>query len=342
MSVAENRFPDHTRLRHEREPAGNPFRLPWSAWWRIVKRVAGQYGEDNLTIIAAGCAFFTLLALLPAITAILLLYSMMADASEAARQVQPFIAVLPGEAARMLSDRITEIASSPEHEVGAGIAVAVGVAWWSSSNAVRATLNALNIVYSEREKRHFIRLNLSIFGFTLAAIFGFVLVQFILALVPTLLLFLGVDANLKRALILLRWPLLAGVFMGALVLLYRLAPSREQPRWSWVLPGALFATIAWLVASGLFALYVANFANFDALYGSFGAIVVLLLWLNWTFIIVLLGAELNSELEREVMPDTTTGTPEPLGQRGAIVADTVALRPDISHEENARPKEAPL
>lgn len=339
MAIADTRFPEHARASHECEIAGNPFSLPRSAWWRIIKRVAGQYGQDHLTIIAAGCAFFTLLAVLPALTAVILLYGMVSDPSEAARNVSPFLAVLPGDASTLLSDRITELASSPDHAVGAGLAVAVGVAWWSSSNAVRATLNALNIVYNEREKRHFLRLNLSIFGFTLAAMVGFVIVQFILTLVPTLLSFLGLDASVERTLIFLRWPLLAFVFLGAMVLLYRLAPSREQARWSWVLPGALFATLAWLAASGLFALYVANFANFDAMYGSFGAIVVLLLWLNWTFLIILLGAELNSELEREVIPDTTTGTPEPLGERGAVVADTVALRPDLSHEENARPKE---
>lgn len=337
MTSTDPVIPDYARKEHELTRAGNPFSLPASAWWHVIKRVAKQYGDDNLTIIAAGCAFFTLLALLPALTAVLLLYGMLSDPSEAARNVQPFLAVLPGDASRLLSDRLTELATSPDHAVGVGIVIALGVAWWSSSNAVRATLNALNIVYDEKEKRHFIRLNLSIFAFTLAAIFSFVLIQIMLTVTPFLLSMIGLHSDTEQALVMLRWPLLAMVFLFGLVFLYQHAPSRELARWNWVLPGALFATAAWLIASGLFSLYVTNFANFDATYGSFGAIVVLLLWLNWTFLIVLLGAELNSELEREVIRDTTTGAPEELGARGAVVADSVALRPDLSHEENARP-----
>lgn len=331
-------YPSHVQRQNELTTAGSPFSLPKSAWWRVLKRVPGQFGKDHLTIVAAGCAFFTLLALLPAITVIILLYGLLSDPSEAARNLGPFLAVLPGDAATMIEERITELASAVDHELGVGILVALGVAWWSTSNAVKATLRALNIVYDEKESRGFITLNLSIFGFTLATILGFVLVQFILTLLPIMLSYLGLDTDLERTLILLRWPLLALVFLAAITILYRLAPSRELARWNWVLPGSVFATIAWLVASGLFALYVANFANFDALYGSFGAIVVLLLWLNWTFLIVLLGAELNSELEREVIRDTTTGAPEALGNRGAVAADTVALRPGISHDENARPE----
>lgn len=339
MNTSEEVYPNHARAENELQSAGNPFHLPVSAYWRVVKRVAGKFGSDNLTVVAAGCSFFTLLALLPLFTAIILLYGLIADATEAANLVQPLFAVIPGDAATFLRDRLMSIAESSEPALGIGLAISVFVAVWSSSNAMRAILNALNIVYDEKEKRSFISLNLRIFGFTFLAILVVVFAQLLLSVMPALLSLVGVEKGFETLLKVLRWPILAMVFMFAIFILYRRAPSRNLARWNWVLPGAAFATFAWLSASALFSIYVSNFANFDAVYGSFGAVIVLLLWMHWTFLIILIGAEFNSELEREVIRDTTTGTPEPLGQRGAVVADSVALRPDLSHEENAYHKD---
>tara|TARA_B100000678_G_scaffold266562_1_gene251531 strand:+ start:16895 stop:17923 length:1029 start_codon:yes stop_codon:yes gene_type:complete len=339
LANTDKKFPAYARKANELDPAGNPLYLPRQAWWRVLKRVAAKFGSDNLAVIAAGCSFFTLLALVPLLSAIVLIYGLLADASEAANLVQPLFAVIPGDAATFLRDRLTEVAASSESALGVGLAISVAVAVWSSANAMRAVLNALNIVYDEQEKRTFLGLNLRIFGFTLSSILLAVSTQLFLSILPAVLSAFGYQDGLVALINVVRWPLLALMFMGATFVLYRRAPSRSLARWNWVLPGAVFATLAWLAASGLFSIYVSNFANFNAVYGSFGALIVLLLWLHWTYLIVLLGAEMNSELEREVIPDTTTGTPEPLGQRGAVVADSVALRPDLSHEENARSKE---
>lgn len=322
-------YPAYASMENELKSAGNPFKLPPKAWWNVLERVAVKFGRDNLAVVAAGCSFFTLMALVPLLTSVVLLYGLLADATQAANHFELLFVIIPGDGATFLRDRMMEITQSSEPALSLGLAVSVFIAIWSSANAMRAVLNAMNIVYDETEDRSFLSLNLRIMGFTLLAILVLVFAQLLISVVPVLLSLFGFGSTFEATLTILRWPLLAFTFFAALFILYRRAPSRSLARWNWVVPGSLFATLAWLGASALFSLYISSFANFDAVYGSFGAIIVLLLWLHWTYLIVLVGAELNSELEREIICDTTTGEPAPLGERNAVVADTVAMRPDL-------------
>jgi membrane protein len=334
LKSSEKKLPKFIRNENELKPPGSPFRLPLSAWWRVIRRTATKFGTDNLTVIAGGCAFFTLTAIVPALTAIILLYGLIADPHDINTLLNWGTAILPPEAAAILTDTVTRLAESGRPALGLSFFIALVIAMWSSTKTVRAITSALNVVYNEREKRGFFRLNLHILMTTLAGIFGFMIIQFLITGLPTILALTGLGPALDLLLGTLRWPILLTLACIGMMLIYRLGPSRRNAKLIWGLPGALLASLLWLMASGAFSVYILRFGNYDTVYGPFGAMVILLLWLYWSYLILLLGGELNSELEREVIGDTTTGAPRPLGDRGAIAADTVALRPDISKPDS--------
>lgn len=299
------------------------------AWLKAFGRVFGKYSEDNLAVMAGGCAFFSLMALVPAMTCILLLYGLLADPADIAHQMRFFWTIMPPAGAQFLNDILNRMIDTPRSALGISFFVSLIIAFWSSTRTVRAMIGALNTVYDEVEKRGFVRLNLEVLGITAFGILGFILAQIIVSVLPVLLSILGTESAVQTGIYILRWPILAGLAVFAIVALYRLAPSRRDAQLVWLLPGALFATSVWILASIAFSIYVENFTSFDAVYGSFGAAIILLLWLYWSFLIVLIGAELNAELEHALIGDTTTGEPRPIGEREAVMADTVASRPDI-------------
>lgn len=318
------RRPDYADRRNQHEKARHPLKLPPLAWWRVSKRTFGQMGDDALTVIAAGCAFFSLLAIFPAISAIAIIYGLAADPQDAARQLSHFHGVIPDQALALLTQEAQRIASAANHTLSWGLALSLGLAFWGSTRTVRSLLAALNVIYDEKERRGILHLNARILGITVAGLAIFMVLQFFIAAVPAILrqYWLGDGTSLFLAIV--RWPAIGLLLAISLTLLYRLAPSRANAQWIWLLPGALFASIGWIGASALFSLYVSFFEHYSNVYGSFGAIVILLLWMYWSFLIILLGAELNAELEHEVARDTTTGEPSPLGERNAEMADKIA------------------
>ncbi len=323
-------LPQYARDSRELDQSLRPWKLPFRAWRRVVVRIALKFGDDNISILAAGCAFFSLLALVPALTSILLLYGLVVEPEEIAEQIRGLWSILPSETVTFLNETLTRLTLQSGEALGFSFLLSLSIALWSSTRTVRALMGSLNVVYDESEKRGIIGLNLQILAITIVGILGFILVQIVLTIIPAILSILGLEDAYQLAFKIFRWPFLALFATGTLVALYRLGPSRRNASLAWLLPGAVTATLAWLAASGLFSIYIENFGSYDAVYGSFGAAIILLLWMYWSFLIVLMGAEINSELEREVISDTTIGGPDPLGEREAIVADSVALRPDIS------------
>jgi membrane protein len=188
-------------------------------------------------------------------------------------------------------------------------------------------ITALNIVYSEKEKRGFFKLNLVSLALTVGLVIAGVVALLLVAVVPVIFRFIGLEDTARELLDVARWPLLAVGFMLFLSFLYRYGPSREKPKWQWVTWGSAIATVLWLLASGLFAFYVANFGKYDETYGSIGAVVILMMWFYITAFIILLGAELNAELEHQTAKDSTTRAPKPMGERGAHMADTLGETP---------------
>jgi membrane protein len=303
--------------------ADRPSEIPKAGWLDVLARVWGGIGALNLGMVAAGVAFSEFFALFPALAAAVSLYGLLADPATVESQMGALGGVLPGDVAGLVRGQMQQLAGSSGGSLGLSFGVAVVVALWGATSGVKALITGLDIVYREEEKRGFLRLNLLALGLTLAAIvFGLVALALVAGL-PAVLGFLPLGEAGKTIASVLRWPLLAVLVLGALVVVYRYGPSRDRARWRWVSWGAAAAALLWLAGSALFSLYVGHFGQFNKTYGSFAAVAVLLLWFELTAFSVLLGGLLDAELERQTRRDSTTGEPEPMGRRGARAADTL-------------------
>lgn len=310
--------------------AERPREIPASGWRDIALRVWNQIGDLNLSMFAAGVAYYSLFAIFPALAAAVSIYGLVADPTDVERQVGVLSGVLPREAAGLITGQLHRISSTSSNALSVGLLFGVLLALWGAASGVKALITALNVTYGEREKRGFVRLNAIALLLTLGAIIFAVLSLALIVALPALLSSLGIGGLGEAGRFIvsaLRWPLLALVILFGLAVLYRYGPSRDQPRWRWVSWGASVAVVLWLVASALFSFYVSNFGNYNKTYGSIGAVVILLLWFYLTAFIVLLGAALNAEMEHQTKKDTTRGRSEPMGERGAQMADTLGKRP---------------
>jgi membrane protein len=304
--------------------ARRPYHIPLKGWWQVAQRVWTEASRDNLTVVAAGCAFYALFAIFPALSALISLYGLTTNPATVENQFSMLATVLPGEAYNIVIQQIRNLAESSNRALGWSFALSLALSVWSVMSLTQAIFAALNIAYEEKERRSFLRFYLSAFIFALAGIIGGVAVLLAIVYVPILFAYAGYSQGFERIISFARWPLMALLVLFLLAALYRYGPCRRSPKWSWVSVGSLFTTALWLLASAGFSFYVAHFAQYDKVYGSLGAVIVLLFWLYITFYIVLLGAEINAELELQTAQDTTRGRPRPSGKRGAFVADHVA------------------
>jgi len=310
--------------------AEQPTEVPPRGWKDVLIRVKSEAKEDHVSLLSAGVAFYALLALVPALVALLSIYGLVADPEDIERQVLDALSAAPAEVREMVSEQLTSIqGSSAGTAVFAAIAGIV-LALWSASSGIKHLIEAINAAYDEKESRGFVRLRGLSLAFTAGAVVFFVIAFGAIALLPSLLAETGLGTAGRIAAGLLRWVvLLAGLLVG-LAVLYRYAPSRENARWAWVSPGALLASVLWLAGSVLFSIYTANFGKYNETYGSLGVVVVVMLWLFLTMVSIVLGAELNAEVERQTVKDTTSGRPAAMGSRGAYAADTVGESSDAS------------
>ncbi len=306
--------------------ATRPHRIPLKGWWQVGQSVWSESSRDNLSVVSAGCAFYALFAVFPALSALIALYGLTADPATVDAQFGMLASVLPPQAYQIVIEQIRRLAATSSQSLGWGFLLSLGIALWSVSNLTQAVFAALNIAYEEPERRSVLRFYLSAFTFAILGILSGALMLLAIVYVPILFAYAGYSDGFELMLRVARWPLLALVVLIFLALLYRYGPCRRSAKWRWVTVGSFFATILWLIASAGFSYYVSHFANYDRIYGSLGAVVVLLFWLYLSFFIVLLGAEINAELELQTARDTTRGEPKPMGKRGAFVADHVAQR----------------
>lgn len=304
--------------------ATRPYQIQLKGWWQIVQRVAVKAGCDNLSVVSAGCAFYALFAIFPALTASISLYGLTTDAATVERQFGMLKAVLPPQAYEIVIDQIRRIAETSGQTLGWSFGVSLAIALWSANLGTQAMFSALNIAYGEPERRSILRFYLSAIGYTVIGILGGVAMLFAIVYVPILFDDAGHPEAYEMLVRYLRWPVFVLLTLFLLALIYRYGPSRRSAKWRWVTVGSVFAALVWLVASLGFSYYVSNFANYDRMYGSLGAVIILLFWLYISFYIVLIGAEINAQVELQTAKDTTVGKPRPMGQRGAFAADHVA------------------
>ncbi|GJE25959.1 YihY/virulence factor BrkB family protein [Methylobacterium organophilum] len=302
--------------------AESPTEIPRLGWKDVAMRTYRDVGENRLMLVSAGVTFFALLAIFPAIAALVSLYGLIADASTINDNLASLQGVLPSGALEIVGEQVKRLNEKGNTTLGLSLLVSVGLSVWSANGGMKHVFDALNIVYNEREKRNFIILNLISLGFTAGALLFVLGALGSIVAVPIILQTIGLSEN-AWWLALLRWPVLFLVVMGGLALLYRYGPSRDAPRWRWVTPGGMLAAFLWLAGSLLFSWYVANFGKYNQTYGSLGAAIGFMTWIWISTTIVLLGAQVNAEMEHQTAKDTTVGHPRPLGEREARMADTV-------------------
>jgi membrane protein len=317
-----------TQLERAKEPgrgrrAASPIEIPWRGWKDIFWRTVNQASEDRLLAISAGVVFYGLLALFPAVTALVSCYGLFAKPDSINDHLSFLAGVMPSEAYSIVQDQIGRVVAKGQAGLSFGFAIGLLFALWSANAGMKALMDALNIVNEEKEKRSFIRLNLVSLTFTIAGIFAMLAAVGAVVVTPLLLSPVGLAGMTEEIVRFARWPVLTGGMLLGLSVLYRYGPSRRAAKWQWISLGAVFATVTWFAGSALLSYYFANFANYNATYGSLGAAIGTMMWMWMSAIVVLFGAELNSEIEHQTARDTTVGPEKPLGARGATMADTV-------------------
>jgi membrane protein len=307
--------------------SSRPTEIPRPGWRDILIRTKNEIDADNVDLVAAGVAFYGLLAIFPGLAALISLYGLAFDPAQVQEQIASVAGIIPEGARAILDEQLTRLAGQRVDALSLGALFGTLLALWSAGKGTKAFITAMNVAYDERERRGFFKLNLVALAFTLFVLVLAMLAVLAVVALPAILDSLGLGSGAQTLISILRWPLLAAVFVLALALLYRFGPSRHPAQWKWITWGSVAATVLWLVASALFSLYVSNFEDYNKTYGSIGAAVGMMMWFWLSAYIIILGAELNSEMERQTRVDTTTGTPKPLGQRGAYAADTVGEKP---------------
>jgi membrane protein len=318
-AVQHARAQEPGRGRH----AETPWQIPWKGWKDIFWRTYQQTDENRLLAVAAGVVFYGLLAVFPAVTALVSLYGLFASPAAIGDDLSSAAGVLPQGSIDILRDHITQLVSGGGAKLGFGFVFGLAVALWSANAGMKAIMDALNVVYDEQEKRGFIKLTLVSLAFTLAAIGSALLAVGTVVVLPVALNYLGLPNVTNLLLRIARWPLLVILIITGLGLLYRYGPSRRKPRWQWLSIGSVIAAVAWLVSSALLSWYLTSFADYNATYGSLGAGIGLMMWMWISSIVILFGAQLNSEIEHQTARDSAVDGPRPLGTRGAMMADTV-------------------
>ncbi len=304
--------------------ADKPSHLPMRGWKDIASRVKERLKENHVSIVSAGIAFYFFLALFPAMAAALSIYGLVMDTAQVEQQVNQLTNVLPEQARQMIGSVLQREAAKAESSLGWSLFLSVMLSLWSANKGTKAIFEGVNITYNEKDERGFLRANGITVLFTLGSILVLLIAIAVLAAFPVIIDTIDLPSLLERTLQVLVWLILAVVVMLALAVVYKVAPDRESPKLRWTSTGAIVATALWLAGSLLFSFLVSNFGSFDETYGSFAAVIILMLWFFLTGFVILLGAEINAETEHQTSRDTTTGEDKPLGQRGGYYADHVA------------------
>jgi membrane protein len=297
--------------------------LPRLGWRDVLLRVWKELEQDNLSLLAAGVAFYFMLSIFPGLLATVSIWGLVADPLEIEQQMRAMLRLMPREAALVIGGQLHQLASRPAGGLGLSALVSIGLSLWSASKGAKALITGLNVAYDEDEKRGAVRLQAVSLVFTAGFVVFVTLSLAVIAVLPALLGRLPLGGAAKVLASGLTWLVLLLLALGALAVVYRYAPSRNEPRWHWVSVGSLAGAVLWLVASALFSWYASTFGSFAESYGTLAGAILLMLWLQITAFVTLLGAELNAEVEHQTAVDTTDGPPKAMGRRAAVMADTL-------------------
>lgn len=275
-----------------------PSKISFKGWKTILMRVKDQMGTDNLSIVSAGVAFYAFLAIFPAIMALVSIYGLAVSPEQIQNQLNEVAGMMPQQAYELLQEQLKSFLSASGGALGWGVAIGILLSIWSANKGTKSLFTGVDIAYNTNKTRGFLKQNALTLLFTFAAIVLVILSMAIIVAFPAFVDQFGLPSGVQNLIAWLRWLLLALIVAGFLCLVYRYAPAREKPKYRWVLVGAGLATFLWLIASWGFSFYVSNFGSYGEVYGSISAVVVMMLWMYLTSIIILLGAEVNSETEK--------------------------------------------
>jgi membrane protein len=301
--------------------ANRPSEIPASGWKDTLYRVKQDIKDDRLSLVAAAMSYYALLAFVPAITSLVLIYAWVSDPAQISVHLSKVSNILPAELTEILNGQLSSLAS--KSAVGLGAIGTLLFALWSASKGSRAIMEALNIIYEEDESRGFVKQIFMAIGLTaLGAVLGIVAIGVIVG-VPAVLNFFNLGKITEILGTIGSWVILLGLFSFFLSFVYRFGPCRNKAKWNWVSRGAIISSVLWALVSVGFSFYASKFGDFNKTYGSLGAVIVLMIWFYLSSFVILLGAEVNAELEHQTGRDTTEGQPKRMGERGAEMADTL-------------------
>jgi membrane protein len=279
------------------------------SWTDVLKQLYARFGNDRVMSVAAGVTFYALLSIFPAIAAFVSLYGLVGDPGRIQEHLSSMSGFLPGGAVEIVGDQVKRIASKGGSTLGFGLVLGLATALWSANAGVKAMFDALNIVYEAKEKRGFIALNLRSLAFTVGTVVFLLVALTAIVGIPLALTYVGFGPITEWLVWLGRWPALLAAVILMLALLYRYGPCRDTGQWRWVSPGSAIAAFLWLIASAGFSYYAANFGSYNETYGTLGAAIGLMTWLWISINIVLMGGEINSQLEERVEPEKAKAQP---------------------------------
>ncbi|NLS06759.1 YihY/virulence factor BrkB family protein [Rhizobium sp. P32RR-XVIII] len=308
--------------------ADTPNQIPLKGLKDVFWRIVAEIIDDRVMLIAAGVTYYLLLALFPALAALVSLYGFVADPVTIAGHIDFLSGLLPPGSLDIILTQLDALAQQKTSSLSIAFVVGLVVALWSTNSGIKALFEAMNVANGEAEKRSLVRLNLMSLAFTLGALLIAVVLITAIGVVPAVLSYLWLDRWEEQLARFARWPVILASAGAGITLLYHYGPSREHAKFHWLSWGAVFSTLLWLGASMLFSYYLENFANYNATYGTLGALIGFMVWMWISTIIVIVGAMLNAELEHQTAHDSTTGEPRPMGERGAYVADTLGKTSD--------------
>jgi membrane protein len=322
--------------------AVSPWGIPLAGWKEIAGRTWRQTWIDNVGLVAAGVAFYGFLALVPLLGLIVMVYGLAAEPQTVVSNMRALTDILPDNVALFIGEQLLSAVETAKETKGLGILLALAFAFYGGSNGAGAIITALNIAYQEKEKRSLTRFYLIALLMTLVAVLFAVLalaataaIAYLEELLPEASRFtLAVSKGVAYIALLL-------MAAGIAAALYRYAPSRENARWEWITPGSVFTAVTWVLLTLGFGYYVTSLTDYNATYGSLGAVIALLTWMYLSAYVFVIGAQLNSEIEHQTAKDSTTGEPQPMGERGAWAADHVARGDDPEEQVKQANKDAP-
>jgi membrane protein len=292
-------------MQHSRgHEAHAPWKIPVRGWTDILRRVWKDTGKRNLSLVAGGVTYYLLLAVFPALAALVSVYGLVANPADVAKSVQSLSGMLPSSTVEVIGEELQQLVSASSRSLGFGAVIGIVIALWSGVRGMRGMMAALNIAYDQPEGRGFIRFNVTALLLTFVVVVGGLISLVLVAGLPVLLNEAGARGPGRWIGLIVEWPILVVFIMGMVALICRYGPDRSKPKWKWASPGVIVATVLWIFGSIAFTVYVYDFGSYNKTYGMLGISLVLLSWVWLSVFVVLFGAEVNGEVERQTRQDT--------------------------------------